>query len=1411
MNKRIGLLLFLLILTWGASDSLAQNITYKTLGTWNSNGVPNYLFTQDTIPSNLVSRILAALPESKNLTTTHPEYLSSSNKINLTLKDSADVFVTFLAEGAGYRNALGFYTYPTNTPPQSLNDIKNNMTIIFPNSSASGSGGGLNAGNRVKIGTFGKNTTIGWFLVADGFVTSNATVGNGNWLLFSNTNLNPESDTTKRQHNVLLNDMLSQRIILGFEDIRRDNGSCDNDFNDVLFSVTANPITAIDTTGVPIMTDPTTCDIRVTKSVDNNAPQNNDIITYSVTAVNNGPANATGVKVSDMLPAGLVFNSANASKGSYDAASGLWTIGNLAKNESATLQIKAKVSQFTSSYVLGPASDFDLFSFSDVTAPSSDVEGRVAVGNNAYFSNYSIGYKLPVSHGAVDALIVNNNLTFNSGAVYGGNIVYGNVTNLPVNTVSINDGTLRKDKPVDFVAAKDYLSTLSTSLGGYSVNGTTIFQYSGLTLTGTDTKLNIFSVKAADLNAATSVAITVPNGAAAIVNISGTDIQWSGGLTVNGTEINNVLYNFPNAVNLKISGIDVRGSILAPLAQLDYNSGVINGQVIVNGMSGQGQINHKPFFGSIPVDNKIVNKASLTSVDQPDVNPGNDTSSVIIIVNKPSKYDVKVSKSASSLTPKHGDFVTYTISAINYGPGTSFDTKVTEILPAGLVFVSATPSKGSYVDSTGVWTIGSLSANESATLQLKVKVDLYSKSYNFGPAKGFNVFALHDINQPSADIEGKAAIGNNAYFSNYSVGDKLPSSGGTADVLIVNNNLQFTVGAVYSGNVVYGNATNLPLNCVSIIDGTLRKDRPIDFDAASLYLNNLSTTLSTYTVNGTTRFEWNGFTLEGNNALLNVFNVDGNNLTQANSMTINVPNGSVVVVNVSGSNVEWHGGLVVNGTAINNVVYNFPATTNLKISGIDVQGSILAPKAHLEYPAGVINGQVVAYDIYGHGQFNNKLFLGNIPLDSKITNNIVLGGNTVLDTNANNNFASATINAVTPATPNTGSDSTSVATSWTSVGTFPANEMVWTITTDQTGNMLVGTLGGKIFRTDDNAGTWKRINDDMNVAFIWSITSTTNNKLFAATEKGLYLSTNNGQTWAVSAFAGKDVRAISIDKNGSLYAGTWGYGIFKSTNGGSDWTDVTNNLAANAVHAITVNAQNEIFAGTFGAGIEKSTDGGQTWAKLNVGYDYIWALACSPTGALYAGTYGNGAYKSGDNGQTWSHASGLSSQFIYGVSVSPNGNNVYLCSWSSGVFVSTDAGSGWKTMGMAGFGPSASYFNPGSNALYVGTTDGKVYRAVDGTNAVNDGIKKLTFGLEQNYPNPFNPTTTIRYTIAEDCNVRLEVFNITGQLVRTLVQNAQHKGQYAVSFNASNLSSGMYIYRITAGANVQTRKLMLLK
>ncbi len=94
--------------------------------------------------------------------------------------------------------------------------------------------------------------------------------------------------------------------------------------------------------------------------------------------------------------------------------------------------------------------------------------------------------------------------------------------------------------------------------------------------------------------------------------------------------------------------------------------------------------------------------------------------------------------------------------------------------------------------------------------------------------------------------------------------------------------------------------------------------------------------------------------------------------------------------------------------------------------------------------------------------------------------------------------------------------------------------------------------------------------------------------------------------------------------------------------------------------------------------------------------------------------------------------------------------------------------------------------------------------------AVAPGVAQ-SFKLNQNYPNPFNPSTKIEFNLPKSQNVDLKVFNMLGQEVATLAHGTLAAGQHSVTFDAKTLASGVYIYRLTAGSNVDTKKMVLMK
>jgi hypothetical protein len=92
-----------------------------------------------------------------------------------------------------------------------------------------------------------------------------------------------------------------------------------------------------------------------------------------------------------------------------------------------------------------------------------------------------------------------------------------------------------------------------------------------------------------------------------------------------------------------------------------------------------------------------------------------------------------------------------------------------------------------------------------------------------------------------------------------------------------------------------------------------------------------------------------------------------------------------------------------------------------------------------------------------------------------------------------------------------------------------------------------------------------------------------------------------------------------------------------------------------------------------------------------------------------------------------------------------------------------------------------------------------------------ENFTPFAFSLEQNYPNPFNPSTKIRYQLPQDGMVTLKVYDILGSEVATLVNEQKTDGMYEINFDASRLAGGVYIYKLTAGSYISSKKMLIIK
>ena len=204
------------------------------------------------LPTDVLTNIYSMLPEGQYVNTA---FIDSNLLSNIIIKDESELDetfitatanVTFLNEGAGYRNTLGFFVFDADNPPQSITDISQH-TIVFPNCSKPFEGGMLQ-GDRMELGLdLQPGQALGFFVIPNGWGYKGSlgnifNLGPWNTPFYSIPTLNPEADEIN-EHNVVFYDAQNEFFVIGFDDQHRSQG--DNDFNDLLFSVEVTPSYAV--------------------------------------------------------------------------------------------------------------------------------------------------------------------------------------------------------------------------------------------------------------------------------------------------------------------------------------------------------------------------------------------------------------------------------------------------------------------------------------------------------------------------------------------------------------------------------------------------------------------------------------------------------------------------------------------------------------------------------------------------------------------------------------------------------------------------------------------------------------------------------------------------------------------------------------------------------------------------------------------------------------------------------------------------------------------------------------------------------------------------------------------------------------------------------------------------------------
>lgn len=325
-----------------------------------------------------------------------------------------------------------------------------------------------------------------------------------------------------------------------------------------------------------------------------------------------------------------------------------------------------------------------------------------------------------------------------------------------------------------------------------------------------------------------------------------------------------------------------------------------------------------------------------------------------------------------------------------------------------------------------------------------------------------------------------------------------------------------------------------------------------------------------------------------------------------------------------------------------------------------------------------------------------------------------------------------------------------------------------------------------INRSTDLGQSWELVNNGFSGSSVQAIT-TTDAQVYAASNAGVFCSVDSGDTWQNlpnNGLTNTNIRALAVNSQGTIFAGTWNGGVFRFMENDTIWTEVNNGITRLFISALAIDDNGNLFAGTSGGGVFRSEDDGDNWVQINQGLTStgVNVLSTQAAGTIYAGT-SQGVFYSEDNGDNWMALNnGLSNLNIRSLLVRPN------------------------------------------DILYAGTYGNGVYRIDLNQTSLDHTTDPLPaqFTLEQNYPNPFNPTTNIEFQIPPGGrsafgSVELKVYDINGRLVKTLLNEPLSAGFHSVVWNGKNdngqrVASGLYFYQLKAGEKFQqVRKMMLIR
>ena len=441
-------------------------------------------------------------------------------------------------------------------------------------------------------------------------------------------------------------------------------------------------------------------DLAVDKLVNNSVPKYLDMIEYTIVVVNNGPDKSFNVTVGDLLPDGVKFIS---SDGQYDPVTGVWFVGDLDANESATLKIVVqvlKIGNITNSVnVTGTGHDTNLTNNNDsvsVTVPESVLLNITKVANSTIIvAGENVGYTVTVTnYGPSVATDVVLKDIFNSKELLNLQYSLNGVDWLDYDeAVSLGDINVGVDVTVYFRAK------VNGSVRGDVLNIVNI-------TTGVDDARGNFTDNETINVIADTTLVVVKD--AEIKELNPGDTVHFIVTVIAGGSSDSLNVNLNDILDAKL--LDVAG---ATYAVDGVNKGSWTGSIDLGNMLTGTAVTVDIWAKVLDIaDRDIFNLVNVTSDEHPEGNTSNVSVHVRIV-------DLAVDKLVNNSVPKYLDMIEYTIVVVNNGPDKSFNVTVGDLLPDGVKFIS---SDGQYDPVTGVWFVGDLDNNESAILKIVVQV-----------------------------------------------------------------------------------------------------------------------------------------------------------------------------------------------------------------------------------------------------------------------------------------------------------------------------------------------------------------------------------------------------------------------------------------------------------------------------------------------------------------------------------------------------------------------------------------------------------------------------------------------------------------------------------------------------------------